>query len=633
MVLSYFREHYIVSMFIFISLGSVHVFKSLISINNILKKDYIYPLSWEDATVDREVLEINENDTLICITTGGDNILNYLIDNPKKIITCDFNKHQNFLLEMKMSAMKNLNHDEYYEMFFNKNVNVWMNYKNDLLNELKSEECKEFWDVNGDNIFKDFIFSGSCKYIKFLLNIFPEEMRSFFRNNYDDIYDQLRDYNKIRPTVIFYSKICDFFLFQLNFIELLGVPQEQCNTNMQNKCIDFIDYICTKTLIKYNYFYKAYANSRLEKYNLPTYCKQENYYNVRDQLNKIEIYTDSLENVLKVVDNDTITKGSLLDHMDWMNDIQISNELHQLSRVVKENHKIIYRSFSNFIPKNALYKVTTWTDYVHSSTLKNVDRLGTYYTLHQLKLNKDEIYSYFDNSFANKSSFKEDMNIMKNMYLSNLKNTSRNHQDKLDFFYKNQASYYDTYRINMLHGRDILMTAIPIQNNSKWLDIGGGTGYNINLLGESIRKFEKIDIIEYSKEMYNILVKNTSHLKNVYTYCDDIHNFNKRTKYDLITFSYSLSMIPHPERALDHAIKMLKPGGIIALTDFYADQTIEGLLWKKIFQTDGVYPDNKISDWIHKYKNREILFDVKKGGFPYIPYLKCKYYIAIYKII
>jgi ubiquinone/menaquinone biosynthesis C-methylase UbiE len=632
MVLGFFEDYYIRIMFVFFSVSLFIFFKKFLSIQNILKYDYIYPLSWEDANVDREVLKINEEDSLICITTGGDNILNYLIDEPKEIITCDFNKHQNFLLEMKMSSISVLNSDEYYEMYFNNNLSIWKKNKIELINNLKSTESKNFWAVNGNDIFKNFIFSGSCKYIKYLIYIFPSYVYDFFNKDYNNLEEQQFSYYKIRNKLTKFTKIWDYFLFDLKFVELLGVPVEQCNTNEQNKCIDFVDYICTKTFVKYNYFYKAYLNGKLDKDNLPEYCKEKNYEKVKSQLHKIKIYTDSLENVLKTLDSKSITKGSLLDHMDWMNDIQINNELYQLSRVVDDNHKIIYRSFSNFIPKNSLVKVTNWTDFVHNSKLDNVDRLGTYYTLHTIKFNKDLIYSNINNCFTKEENFAEDMNIIKNMYFNKMNKKLNNHQDKLNSFYKNQANYYDTYRKNMLHGRDSLIASIPFKKNSNWLDVGGGTGYSINLLGKGLDMFKKVDIIEYSSEMYNVLKKNTKNLDNVEAFCQDIHTFNPTIKYDVITFSYSLSMIPEQEKALDHVIKLLKPGGIIAITDFYADDSRIGKFWKNIFYNDGVYPNDNIINWMNKYNNKKIIFTINSGGFPYIPLLKCKYYTGIFKV-
>ena len=56
--------------------------KSIFIENNIMckwiKNSYLYNFSWEDSDVDQHFLNINDKDTLLCITTGGDNIINYL---------------------------------------------------------------------------------------------------------------------------------------------------------------------------------------------------------------------------------------------------------------------------------------------------------------------------------------------------------------------------------------------------------------------------------------------------------------------------------------------------------------------------------------------------------------------------
>ena len=50
------------------------------SIDNIIKHTYIYNLSFEDGSVDRNIMNFNSSDVLLCITTGGDNILNIVKD-------------------------------------------------------------------------------------------------------------------------------------------------------------------------------------------------------------------------------------------------------------------------------------------------------------------------------------------------------------------------------------------------------------------------------------------------------------------------------------------------------------------------------------------------------------------------
>lgn len=601
-------------------------------ISYLINYDYIYPLAWEDPRVDNEVLNINENDNILGITTGGDNILNYLVYNPNKIITCDFNCHQNYLLEMKMSAIQTLSQEEFYELFFNKNDKIWINNKLNLIQLLKTTDAKEFWLLNGDNIFKSFIYSGTCKYAKYLIKLLPSKLLNIFNINFSNLDEQIEYYDTIRPFLKNIIKIFDFILFKLNFVSLFGVPSEQVDTNHSFSCMDFIDFICRNTFLKDNYFYKAYINEKLDPDNLPDYCNKENYYDIRDRLHKIKIYTCTLEECLKNIPKNTITKASLLDHMDWMDDLEISKELSELKRVVKEDHIIIYRSFANNIPKKCLYKITNWSDDTFNSQLKNKDRLGTYLSLHTIKFDKKYIIPILDNSFCPPYNIYDELKIIYNMYFSQMKTHLDSHQERLDSFYKYQADYYDTYRKNMLHGRDNLILSIPFKYNDKWLDVGGGTGYSINLIEKYISNFEHIDIIEYSKSMFNVLNTNVKQYNNVNTHCIDFHKFDNNIKYDVITFSYSILMIPNIKDSIHKAISLLKPGGILAITDFYADNSLYGKFWKTVFKYDGVYLDENIDNYISQYDISKKINKVEEGGFPYVPFLKCKYFTSIYKL-
>lgn len=50
------------------------------------------------------------------------------------------------------------------------------------------------------------------------------------------------------------------------------------------------------------------------------------------------------------------------------------------------------------------------------------------------------------------------------------------HQDRLESFYKHQASGYDAFRKKLLHGREFIATDTPRVNKGIWIDMGGGTG-------------------------------------------------------------------------------------------------------------------------------------------------------------
>jgi betaine lipid synthase len=130
-------------------------------------------LSFEDGSVDRNIINFNSNDVLLCITTGGDNILNYLIDDVKKIHTADINIHQNFLLETKMSMMKVFSRDELFKVLNSRNKNS-EGYKLFLDNLERIKEnmspLGKIWLDENKNEFSHFIESGSVKYTAKIMN-------------------------------------------------------------------------------------------------------------------------------------------------------------------------------------------------------------------------------------------------------------------------------------------------------------------------------------------------------------------------------------------------------------------------------------------------------------------------------
>ena len=82
------------------------------------KNEYIYAFTWEDPRVDRRLLKIRDNDVVLCVTSAGDNVLDYLYNaNPRRIHAVDLNPTQNHLLELKIAAFRSLPYAQVWKMF------------------------------------------------------------------------------------------------------------------------------------------------------------------------------------------------------------------------------------------------------------------------------------------------------------------------------------------------------------------------------------------------------------------------------------------------------------------------------------------------------------------------------------
>jgi ubiquinone/menaquinone biosynthesis C-methylase UbiE len=88
--------------------------------------------------------------------------------------------------------------------------------------------------------------------------------------------------------------------------------------------------------------------------------------------------------------------------------------------------------------------------------------------------------------------------------------------------------------------------------------------------------FEQVHIVDISAVLCNKALDKCEKYKwdNVQVHLCDASEFNFE-KADLITFSYSLSMIPEYYKVLDNAKKLLKDDGIIGITDFHVSKKFD----------------------------------------------------------
>jgi betaine lipid synthase len=127
-------------------------YNELLSKHQQFQNEYIYAFNWEDPTVDRQLLNINTSDVILTITSAGDNILDYLLESPKRIHAVDLNPNQNHLLELKCAAFTALPHTDIWSLF---GEGRHPDFRNLLLTKLSphlSSQAFQYW-LNHASVF------------------------------------------------------------------------------------------------------------------------------------------------------------------------------------------------------------------------------------------------------------------------------------------------------------------------------------------------------------------------------------------------------------------------------------------------------------------------------------------------
>ncbi|MEM9645129.1 MAG: class I SAM-dependent methyltransferase [Planctomycetota bacterium] len=238
------------------------------------------------------------------------------------------------------------------------------------------------------------------------------------------------------------------------------------------------------------------------------------------------------------------------------------------------------------------------------------------------------------------SSLASDLRVLRQLLLH--RTTGTNHKERLESFYGGQASDYDSFRRRLLHGRSDLFDRLEFPGGGVWADMGCGTGENLEHVGARLGQLSHVHLIDLSESLLSVARQRVG--RGVA--CDvSVHNADateidlQDESVDVVTFSYSLTMIPDWFSAIENAWRMLRPNGCIGVVDFYvsrkhaAPSATQHGWWSRTFWQNWFAMDNVFlqGDHLAMLQRRFTTVDLQedRGDVPYLPMLKAPFYAFV----
>jgi S-adenosylmethionine-diacylgycerolhomoserine-N-methlytransferase len=219
----------------------------------------------------------------------------------------------------------------------------------------------------------------------------------------------------------------------------------------------------------------------------------------------------------------------------------------------------------------------------------------------------------------------------------------KDHAARLESFYAGQADRYDDFRKRLLQGREALWKAIGVPEGGTWVDMGAGTGANLEYFGDDLQRLQKVYELDLSHSLLEVAKKRIAAKgwTNVETVEADATTWRPPTPVDVVTFSYSLTMIPDWFAAIENARAMLRPGGMIGVVDFYVSRKYprDGLkrhkwstrtFWPTWFAMDNVFPSPDHVPFLHR-QFEPVYFEEHTAKVPYLMLARTPYYLFVGK--
>lgn len=327
-------------------------------------EDILYAQCWEDPEIDRQAFRIKSDDVVFSITSGGCNVLTFLLDNPGKIVSLDLNPCQNYLLDLKMSAFRILEYEKLLEFLGVKASDHRLLIYEDLREALQ-KESREYWDRQTDKIRKGIIHTGRFEgYMQMLSKWFCILMgKSLFKELFETRKPSEREllyrekWNNRRWrffTGFFLSRFWMTFLFDKAFFTQLG---ESFSFGKHFRLI--IKRGITELPVRESSFlaYILFGNYNSPEH-LPHYLRRENYQIIRRRLDRVQLITGNCMDYFESLPEAYFSKFNFTNIFEWMPLAAFEKLLRETVRVAKHGSVITYRNL--LVPRSRPQSLATW---------------------------------------------------------------------------------------------------------------------------------------------------------------------------------------------------------------------------------------------------------------------------------
>jgi S-adenosylmethionine-diacylgycerolhomoserine-N-methlytransferase len=213
------------------------------------------------------------------------------------------------------------------------------------------------------------------------------------------------------------------------------------------------------------------------------------------------------------------------------------------------------------------------------------------------------------------------------------------HAEALAGFYGPQADRYDDFRERLLRGREELIRALPCGPGDRIVELGGGTGRNLEFFGPRLSTFAAVEVVDLCQPLLEVAARRVAGMSNVRLVNDDAATYQPAAPVDCVYLSYALTMMPRWQAVIDNAAAMLRPGGTIGVVDFYVSPArppagrtrhdwLTRTLWPAWFRHDGVRLCADHLTYLHqRFETRQL--SECRARVPYLPLVTAPYYVFI----
>lgn len=337
----------------------------------------VYPQIWEDPVVDIEALQLNSDSRIVTISSGGCNVLNYLVEQPHSISVVDLNETHLALLRLKLAALKHFEtYEQFFEFFGEANLRSNLDLYTQYLKPNLDEETLNYWESRPafyqpkrinmftNNFYRHGLLGSFIGMGHFIARMLGYNLRSVMDAKTMQEQAQIFD-EKIGP--VFDTRLVKFLSNRPVVLYSLGIPPSQFDcmaedagrtqVGMHDLLRQRLRTLACDFPLETNYFaWQAFARQydTKQRQAIPEYLKEDHFDTLKAQLDKVDVNHITMTDYLAKQPDASMDGYVLLDAMDWMDEAQLTELWEQIERTASPKARLICRSSAEECPVDSM---------------------------------------------------------------------------------------------------------------------------------------------------------------------------------------------------------------------------------------------------------------------------------------
>ncbi|QBF33887.1 DUF3419 family protein [Thalassococcus sp. S3] len=322
----------------------------------------VYAQIWEDPVADMQALQIGPEDQMVCIASGGCNVMSYLTANPASITAVDLSPAHIALLRLKLAGAERIgDFDTFYRFFGKANHAANVGVYDRVVAPHLDGETRGYWEGGTllrrrISLFERTIYHhgllgrfiggihvvgrlAGVNFREFVRCSTLEAQRAFFGSHVDPLFDRWIVMRLAQQRASLFG---------------LGIPPAQYDKLAADGGGDVIpvlrerirklmcDFPVSENYFAWQAFARGYAPD--EPRSVPPYLERGQFETVKANARRVRAHNRSLIDLLASLPDGSRDVYVLLDAQDWMTDDQLANLWAEITRTARPGARVLFRT-------------------------------------------------------------------------------------------------------------------------------------------------------------------------------------------------------------------------------------------------------------------------------------------------